>query len=338
MYKKVAIVGGSVAGLVTALNINKGQVDVFEEHKEIGLPFECSGLINASLFNSLAVSKTSLQNKLCGSRIVFPSGRWMKLDAHSYIGYVINRPKFEKEIALQLGGKAKIHSSQRINFLNELKRYDLVVGADGTFSTIRERAGFSPIDYTFGVQYEIKTVQDWPEHVSIYVDKEFTNYHIWNIPVSRGRARVGLACTDVSDGFNLLQKFVSQQFSDFEILKKMQGAVPVGYVNQLKKRNVVLVGDAAGQSRPLSGGGLNLAIQCAESLGKSICKNNFDLYFNQWDKIRNQKVKPEMSLLKKWKRLTNDQIDRAAENLSTVDFSSSTLFTAVFKKIINLAS
>lgn len=336
MYKKIAIIGGSVAGLVTALNIKDRQVDIFEEHEEIGLPFECSGLINANLFESLLVSEKSLQNKLCGSRIIFPSGKSIKFDTKHSIGYVINRPEFEKEIALRVSKNASIHKSQPINSLSDLKDHGLIIGADGTFSTVRESAGFTTLDYIYGAQYEIETVQDWPEHVSIYINKDFTDYHIWNIPVNKDRSRIGLACANVSDGFNLLQKFVSEQFNEFKILDKMQGAVPVGYVSKLKKGNIVLVGDAAGQSRPLSGGGLNLSIKCAEILGKAISTNNFGLYSREWERIKDQKIKKEIPLLSKWKKLTNAQINEVSENLFSVNFNSSTLFTAVFKEIIHL--
>jgi len=320
--------------LVTALNIHQKLVEIIEEHKTVGFPFKCSGLINARLFERLNIGRRTIQNKLCGTIVVSPSGKIIQFNLKEYIGYVINRPEFEREILLKLGNNVKIYTSKKIGSPRQLKGYDLVIGADGAFSTIRAVFGFPFLQYAYGVQYEIKCSQKWPKYVTIFIDKSYTDYHVWNVPVDETRARVGLACEDIKSGFKRLDDFLLKKIGSFEIVNEMVGAIPVGYLEKITANDLALVGDAAGQNRPLSGGGLNLAIKYGQLLGQAVDRDNLQEYENVWRETDLQKNKREMKMLLEWKKLSNSQIEKAIENMPVPDFKESTFFTAIFKSII----
>ena len=96
----VAIIGGGPASAFAAIEILKAHknVEIFEEHKEIGVPVNCAGLISVSGFEKLGIQvpKDCIQHKVKGSRFYSPSGHTFEVKRKKIQALVIDRAQFDK--------------------------------------------------------------------------------------------------------------------------------------------------------------------------------------------------------------------------------------------------
>jgi len=85
----VCVVGASIAGnyLTYLLSKSNLKIAVLEYHKEIGLPFQCAGIISQKLSELIELPKEIVLNRVTTAKIVNPSGKHINLsgDEHPYI-------------------------------------------------------------------------------------------------------------------------------------------------------------------------------------------------------------------------------------------------------------
>ncbi|AEH06107.1 geranylgeranyl reductase family protein [Methanothermococcus okinawensis] len=152
----------------------------------------------------------------------------------------------------------------------------VVIGADGARSSIGKSAGI-PMNREIlsGAQVEVVNVDIDDDFVHVFFDKSYCkDFFMWIIPMGKDRARVGMC--DSSNTYNKLLNFINNHPIASEILKNAVpvefsvGALPIGHLKTTVKNNLMLVGDAAGQVKPLSGGGLYYGAKCAKICGKIV--------------------------------------------------------------------
>ena len=93
----IAVVGGGPIGCFVAEQLaSKGRhVAVFEEHKTIGEPLHCAGLVTQRVFDITKCSQTGIvQNKIYGAHIHSPSGSTLTIGGEKIHALVINRQQF----------------------------------------------------------------------------------------------------------------------------------------------------------------------------------------------------------------------------------------------------
>ena len=97
----VAIAGGGpVGGYVAKAIASEGfKVALFEEHKQIGAPLKCAGLVTSRVFDFFNISKKEIvQNEIFGANIHSPSGNILSVGGDRVHALAIDRPKFDEEI------------------------------------------------------------------------------------------------------------------------------------------------------------------------------------------------------------------------------------------------
>ena len=182
---------------------------------------------------------------------------------------------------------------------NEYKVFPkIIIGADGAKSYLGKSANISAKrEILSGAQLEMVNVANIDDDfVYVFYDKKYCkDFFMWIIPMGKDRARVGLC--DSGNTYSKLLNFINNHPVASEILKNAVpvefsvGALPIGYSKSVKN-NLMLVGDSAGQVKPLSGGGLYYGAKCAKICGKIVDEyltNNYDLnylknYENLWKK------------------------------------------------------
>jgi len=99
MIYDVIIVGAGPVGCKTAeLIAKKGfNVLVLEEHPNVGIPVQCSGLVSHRIFKLSGTSKNIIVNKVKNARF-YCKENYVELKSKKTF-YVIDREKFDKEIA-----------------------------------------------------------------------------------------------------------------------------------------------------------------------------------------------------------------------------------------------
>ncbi len=256
----VRIIGGGPAGLWAAKHLGPNCV-VYEEHKKIGLPVHCTGLVSKRMDSLLRLPKSLVLNRIRGARMFSQSGQVLELTRGRQEAYVIDRAGFDAHLAgLALDAGAKIVIGKKA----KPEEGVTTIAADGAASATRRSLGI-PLDVLPSIQYITKSTFKEPDFVELhFLNREF---FAWVVPENERVARIGVAgpkCKAVLDNF--VQKRLKRRF---KVVDRQAGLVVVG--GPLKKTvygNVMLVGDAAGQVKATTGGGIITGMICAEEAAK----------------------------------------------------------------------
>jgi len=308
MIYDIIIVGvGPVGCKVGELTAKEGfDVLILEEHPEIGEPVQCAGLVSHRIFELSKVSRKVVVNKVRKARF-YCSNNYMELKSKKSV-YVIDRKKFDKEMVKKAeSAGAKIKTSTRfLGYKREkllrvktnkgIFRTKLLVGADGPNSTVAKTARIKlPDTKLTGVQTTIKSNYN-PNTVELWFDSEISpEFFGWVIPENKNWARVGLATK--KNVVKCLDNFFLKKFNRKVKCKKiLAGTIRYGLIDNSVSNRILLVGDAAAQVKPFSGGGLIYGLigaeMAAQACIKSLKEENYKKEFleENYDDIWKEKL------------------------------------------------
>jgi flavin-dependent dehydrogenase len=95
------------------------------------------------------------------------------------------------------------------------------------------------------------------DYVDTYLSDEILPGFLWIIPTQNQCCRIGLFSNQTHrEQSEVLDRFLNDSF-EFEVIEKYRGFIPIfNSENSIVKDRMILIGDAAGQIKPTSGGGL----------------------------------------------------------------------------------
>lgn len=291
------IVGAGPAGLLTATKIAEGGHDVLvlEEHKKIGEPDHCAGLLSSSGLGSLNLKPPDdvIQNTVSGARIYAPSGHSIFIERGRREAFVVDRRRFDSWLAEKavdkgvsittdskvmqvIGSKTGTHSIKTNTQNYEAKS---VVIAEGTRSVLSKSVGFPVVSKRSKLpayQYEVKGVDIEEDLVEMFYGRQLApGFFAWIIPLGDGRARVGLASSNKSkirlDSALRHHPIIGDRLENAETVRGMGGIVLVSQpVSRVSTDGMVIVGDTAGMVKATTGGGVIIGGLTAQIAGVSI--------------------------------------------------------------------
>lgn len=268
----ITIVGGGPAGSLSAMNASaKDEVTIYEEH--LKQPVQCAGLVSKSGLERLGIKlkKTLIRNRISGAKLISPLGSEIEIKARRRKALVIDRDRFDKFLLNMAVDSGAEFVNKRVENLREIEGERIIL-ATGTDYTLHRRAGLSiPSEFLIGAQYEL----------DVECDRDLVELHFnvpeffsWIIPMD-DYARVGVCRKENPIPF--LDRFVRRLEAEDRIhgsvRKKNYGIIPV-YEPGIRTQydNIILLGDAAGQVKATSGGGVVMAGLAA----KHCMKGNYE--------------------------------------------------------------
>jgi len=279
----VAVVGGGPVGSRTASILAKSgfSVAILEENREIGRPVQCAGLVSPRTHSMLG--GPTVLNELLAAKIRGPLGTILEVRAPDVRAVVIDRSEADKRLAaeaaragaaIKLGWQLRSMKPVPNGVLLAPSMRDaiearLVVGADGACSAVRRFSGIEPPSEMLpAFECEIACGKDEAvsDTVDIWLGRETApDFFAWSIPTG-STLRIGLgASPGPLSARELLDSLLLKAGLDSSrIVGAYAGIIPVGMVERPFADRVMLVGDAAGHVKPLSGGGLFPGLQAAE--------------------------------------------------------------------------
>jgi len=322
----VVVAGGSIAGLFCAREVAKAghRVLVIEEDFEIGSPEHCGGLVSASGLEDLGIvpSAKTLDGQIQSATLSSPDGKKITLDAKKQNVVVINRREFDKQIAHQAqknGAEIRVKTSLKEINCNEAVTTSgtisckIIVDARGAFSLVqRDRTGTLQ-----SAQYEIYA--DWIQKGQVEVNfdaQKYPGFFSWIIPASNGIGKVGVAGRAIN-AMSALESFLEKK-GKHSIIRKVFAPIWVnGPIESFVTRNIVTVGDAAGQSKPTTAGGIYSCgvggILAGRSISKFLETGNYDSlkeYQKSWTEKFGKEFEKQLFARKMLERLDNQTIDK----------------------------
>jgi geranylgeranyl reductase family protein len=298
------IVGAGPSGLTLAQTIASegGDVLILEEHPEVGLPQHCTGKVSVNAVKELELEATGVLARISGATFYPPSLKPLTIERDDAQALILDRSIFDQSLAtkavdtgatLLTNTRVKKYSikPEGVTVLFEQKgkkgevNAKLVAGADGAASTTARLAGLyskKTSEVRISVQREVSDVQTVQSMVELYFGKKWApGFFAWIVPTGRDTARVGLALRPNShtpvakhlDNFMENHPIAREKLAGCRVLAQSLHIIPTGGVlRRAVSDGVLVVGDAAGQVKSTTGGGLYYGMACAKIAGRVVVK------------------------------------------------------------------
>jgi len=272
----VHIVGAGPAGCITAINAVKNghSVKISEEHECSGIPVNCSGLFSKSglekLKDYIDYKKFSI-NEIHGANIYFDNVLFKV--RRNTVAHVCDRAGLDKAFAEKAEKEgAEITYNERIKGNFKAKN---IIGCDGPNSMVARHFEFPEITRFVGtLQKKMKYTPEEKDIVEVHLSSKFPGFFGWCIPHDEELCEIGVGVelpNRVMDAWNYFAKLkgigpVNPSGSIIPVMARQRAG------RIIKDKNILLVGDSAGQTKATTGGGVLFSAWCAEIAGKNATK------------------------------------------------------------------
>jgi len=348
------VVGGGPCGSLSALTTAElgAKVAVYEEHESIGIPTHCTGHLNLNglkRLRLLPLPKNIVENEFRGVTFYSPYGKEFSIKFDSPVTCAVNRELFDKylaDLAMKAGVEYRLESRVESLILKggsvkgvvtnhrsfkETLPSKIVIDAEGVSPTILRKVGLQSLDRSMvvnAVHVEMNGAKDVEgDSVEVYLGEKYApGFFAWIIPKLDGMAKVGLA-TNVGNPGRCLHKFIrnhpiaSAKLSNSEILGQSFHPIPLGGpIPKTYYHGLLIVGDAASQVKPTTGGGVIFGLLCSKIAGEvayeAIKSNDFSegflsRYQNRWGAL----IGFEFTLMRRLRMMLNGLSDRKVDKI-----------------------
>ncbi|WP_295618697.1 NAD(P)/FAD-dependent oxidoreductase [uncultured Methanobrevibacter sp.] len=304
----VTIVGAGPMGSSLAYELSKENLKVclIDKKKVIGLPLQCAGIINKRVLDLNQIPNEFILNKARGAYL-HTKNHSLTVSKDEYQALIIDRVALDQYLynrAIESGVDSYLSSkalaiddvSGEVEFQHDSKRKTImskvIVGADGPMSMVSSSFG-NEFDYFCASQYLVKVDEiEEMEFVDLCAFEDLFPGFIWVIPVYKNIFRIGLFSNhDYKRQAEILDDFLRNDFKydDYEVIEKYKGRIPVyNKNNRLYKNRAIVIGDAAAQVKPTTGGGLLIGFETIQIAKKSILTALKSNVFNSNDELNSK--------------------------------------------------
>ncbi len=292
MIYDTIVVGAGPSGCSAAerLATEGFSVLILEEHRKVGEPVQCAGLISPRTLQVSGVTEDVVINRLTGVRVFSPLGARLDICAGREHALAVDRAAFDRylaERAQEAGAElltgARVRDLQRTGTGYRVTAYisgnctafdaRLVIGADGANSLVAKKlalpAGKNPRAVMYAADVELH--REDTSLVDIFLGRQLApGWFGWVIPLNKHLCRVGTGhafCRRKHSPSYLFRNIIRsfpEHFRDMKIIRYTGGIVPMGLAPRIYAPHALLVGDAACQTKPISGGGIYLGLRGAQ--------------------------------------------------------------------------
>ena len=273
----VHVIGGGPAGCFAGIAAAMGgkKVLLSEEHGKIGQPEACSGLISKSGLESLQpfvdYRKVAL-NEIDSARII-SGGQEFAIKPKQETAMLVSRQGLDELAAerfVQEGGKLEL--GKKITRRFEARS---IIGADGPASAVADFFGFPKISsFVASMQGNFRFRCGNPRETSVYLSaKDFPGFFGWVIPMNEEEAKIGIGVALPGHPLAYYRRFLRKLGVRSRPSYEFAAVIPTSVRGRTSLRrgglSVLLAGDAAGQVKATTGGGIFFGAHCGFLAGKS---------------------------------------------------------------------
>jgi len=330
------IIGSGPSGSQVAYRLaSRGyHVAVLEQKPEAGGKLCCTGIIGVECANVFSIDPTVILRQVSSARISAPSGTEIRVARDEPQAVVLDRTAFDRHLARraqETGADFFFHSAvadiqierEKVSIRTTGQTFEAKVAviAPGFNPRLVEKLGMGTwADFVAGAQAEVSTNE--MDEIEVYLGREIApGFFAWLVPTAPGRARVGLL-TRQSPGTYLKKLLASLKArgkidaaADVEL---HHGGIPLKPAPRTYGERVIIVGDAAGQVKPTTGGGIYYGMLgadfAAETIHRAFQSGDFSAeglagYERAWQKKMGQELRTGYQARKLFERLSDEWIN-----------------------------
>lgn len=333
----VIVVGAGPMGSFIASRLAElgYRVIVLEQKEGVGENVCCTGIISVECFNTFNLEATILR-EMSSAKFFAPCGEFIRLERGSPQAYIIDRASLDKSLreraqrhgANYLFSASVVTATPETDCVSATVDYhgkqriftaQAVVLACGFGSGLPEKIGLGEItNFVTGAQAEVDTDID---EVEVYFDQNlFPGFCGWLVPTNHGKGLAGLLVPNDPALYlrNFLHHLQAQgKIASTEVEMKF-GTIPLGTLPRTYSDRIIVVGDAAGQVKPTTGGGIYYGLLCADiavdCLHQAFLTDDFSaaklaIYDKRWRAKLDHELQIGYRVRRLYKKLSNRRID-----------------------------
>ncbi len=368
------VVGAGPAGSMCAWKAAEAGMSVLllEKDREIGMPVRCGeGTSLKELTRFLPIDERWVSHRTKYLKMVAPDGTKVLVNTDD-LGGILDRRLFDAELARRAGeagaeiwtrayvcgleisngtvtGVRMVRQGRELSIASRI-----VVGADGVESRVGRMAGIkthvAPKDMDVCYQMTLANVDVDQESCEMYFGSKIApGGYGWIFPKGNRTANVGMGISGDNGRNGSARKyfwqFIAKHFDQYTVLNEVAGGVPCApTLKQITAPGLMLVGDAARQVNPLTGGGIISAMTAGQIAGEvaaeairagDVSREGLKAYPARWDKAGGKEHRVLYRIKRAAFRLSDRSLNRTAYSLvklPAADRDFVTLFKTAFIK------
>lgn len=339
LHDVIVIGSGPVGSYVAYKLAGMGhEIVVLERHKQPGEQVCCTGIISQKCITSFAIDENVILRPANSAKLFSPSGILIRLWREQTQACIIDRPAFDVAMAgraqdkgakylpnslvrnLQVGDdRVRVEAVRQGKKLNLEARAAVI--ATGFNSTLAQRLGLGRVgDFVMGAQAEVET--NGIDEVEVYFGQEIApGFFAWLVPTLPPKALVGLLSRRSPELYlrRLMSSLQAQGKIAWDKTEPCYGRIPLKPLARTYGDRLLVVGDAAGQVKPTTGGGIYYGLLCADiaadTLHQALEDDNLSSgtlanYQRRWRKELGRELEIGYYARKFYERLSDKQVDR----------------------------
>ena len=352
----VAVIGAGPAGSRIACKLAEYgyQVVVIDKKKDLTEPVCCTGIVSSECISNFLIPKTVIYREASSATVYSPSGKILHVKRSEPQAYIVDRAALNcllAERAMKQGAEyildrhvsGIMRKPDRViiktgyeNSKHMIMESRVAVIAAGLGSELGEQAGLKAVgDFAMGVQAEVTTKRI--EEVEVFTGKEIApGFFAWLVPTLPGRGLVGLISRRRTGYY--MENFLTMLAEQGKIIEdkheKRVAGLALNMLTRTSSDRIIVVGSAAGQVKPATGGGVYYGMVCADIASESLhlalendnlTAGSLSSYDRQWKKVLAREIRLGYWGRKVYERLSDNQIDTLFDIIASSSFDKTLL-------------
>ena len=337
----VIVVGAGPAGNNTALGLlSRGySVTVIDTRYNIGEKL-CTGIVGQECTRRFPLDSSLIYREACTAEVIAPGNGHVRFEAAAPQARIVDRVAYVASFAhrAQASGANYLLGQRVLKVTSQTDGITVVtdrgtyrsrglVLATGFGSSLTRQLGLGMVsDHVTGAQAEVST--NGVSEIEVYLGQHVApGFFSWLVPTAPGRALVGLLVRRHAQAH--LVEFIARRRREGKIADVIREAacwgIPLRPLRRTYRDRVLVVGDAAGQVKPTTGGGIYYSLLASEIASQTLSEalavgdlsaTMLSRYQRRWKRVLSRELEIGYSARRLFEALNDQQISALVHQAS----------------------